>query len=89
MNFTNFTNFYKLYKLFKLYELTIKMKKILFIRHGKAEDQNTDITDFERSLTTKGKKELHTVAARLQEKQASIGLFYYKALLSGLLRQHL
>ena len=30
-------------------------KKILFIRHGKAETINPDITDFERSLTTKGK----------------------------------
>ena len=51
------------------------MKKIIFIRHGKAEDQNHDLSDFERSLTTKGKKEIHNVAMRLHEKQPSIDLF--------------
>jgi phosphohistidine phosphatase len=51
------------------------MKKIIFIRHGKAEDQNADITDFERSLTTKGKKELHNIASKLLARQTSIDLF--------------
>jgi phosphohistidine phosphatase len=51
------------------------MKKIIFIRHGKAEDLNPDISDFERSLTTKGKKELHYIALKLHEKQPSIDLF--------------
>ena len=31
------------------------MKKIIFVRHGRAEDQSPEITDFERSLTIKGK----------------------------------
>jgi phosphohistidine phosphatase len=51
------------------------MKKIIFIRHGKAEDQNTDISDFERALTTKGKKEVHNIALKLREKQSQIDLF--------------
>jgi phosphohistidine phosphatase len=51
------------------------MKRVIFIRHGKAEDQNSDISDFERSLTSKGKKELHDTALKLHEKQPSIDLF--------------
>jgi phosphohistidine phosphatase len=51
------------------------MKRIIFIRHGKAEDLNSDISDFERSLTTKGKRELHDIALKLHEKQPSIDLF--------------
>ena len=51
------------------------MKKLIFIRHGKAEEQNTDISDFERSLTTKGKKEVHNIALKLRVKQPSIDLF--------------
>jgi phosphohistidine phosphatase len=51
------------------------MKKLIFIRHGRAEEQNADISDFERSLTTKGKKEVHNVALKLHEKQFSIDLF--------------
>ena len=51
------------------------MKKLIFIRHGKAEEQNADISDFERSLTTKGKKELHRMGLMLHEKQPSIDLF--------------
>lgn len=51
------------------------MKKLIFIRHGKAEEQNSDISDFERSLTTKGKRELHKVAAILHEREPSINLF--------------
>jgi phosphohistidine phosphatase len=53
----------------------MEMKKIIFIRHGKAEEQNSDISDFERSLTTKGKKEVHNVALKLREKQPNIDLF--------------
>ena len=34
-----------------------KMKKLIFIRHGKAEDQAADISDFERSLTLRGKSQ--------------------------------
>jgi len=31
------------------------MKKLIFVRHGKAEDPSSGISDFERSLTLKGK----------------------------------
>lgn len=49
------------------------MKKILFIRHAKAEDQSPDITDFERSLTLKGKNVSKLMAKKLKEKEKSIG----------------
>ena len=31
------------------------MKKLIFVRHGKAEDDSPEISDFERSLVSKGK----------------------------------
>jgi phosphohistidine phosphatase SixA len=31
------------------------MKRLIFVRHGKAEDGSPEISDFERSLTLKGK----------------------------------
>lgn len=31
------------------------MKKLIFVRHGKAEDPSSGISDYERSLTLKGK----------------------------------
>ena len=38
--------------------VTGQMKKIILIRHGKAESRAPDITDFERSLTVKGQVNL-------------------------------
>jgi phosphohistidine phosphatase len=40
-------------------------KKLIFIRHSKAEDQPAGIPDFERSLTTKGKQNSKLMAQLL------------------------
>jgi phosphohistidine phosphatase len=50
------------------------MKKLIFIRHGKAEDLTPEISDFERSLTIKGKMISKMVAHKLKEKDDSPGL---------------
>lgn len=50
------------------------MKKIIFIRHGRAEDHSPDIPDFERSLTGKGKDITRLMARKLKEKEKDIGL---------------
>jgi phosphohistidine phosphatase len=50
------------------------MKKILFIRHAKAEEMTADISDFERSLTEKGKIISKVMAQRLKEKEVSLGV---------------
>jgi len=50
------------------------MKKLIFIRHGRAEDQTHDISDFERSLTTKGKVVANYMAESLLKKDDSKGL---------------
>lgn len=50
------------------------MKKLIFVRHSKAEDPSADISDFERSLTTKGKTLASTMALRLREKEKSAGV---------------
>ena len=49
------------------------MKKLIFIRHSKAEDASFDFSDFERSLTSKGKYVANAMALRLKEKEQSIG----------------
>jgi phosphohistidine phosphatase len=49
------------------------MKKIIFVRHGRAEDQVSGISDFERSLTVKGKIISRQMARRLREKEPDIG----------------
>jgi phosphohistidine phosphatase len=51
------------------------MKKIIFIRHGRAEDQASGISDFERSLTLKGKIISKQMAERFKEKESNPGLF--------------
>ena len=51
------------------------MKKIIFIRHGKAEDPAPKISDFERSLTVKGKIISKKMAIRLKDKEINPGLF--------------
>jgi phosphohistidine phosphatase len=50
------------------------MKKIVFVRHGRAEDQDPDISDFERSLTVKGKAISNIMAGRYKEKEKDPGL---------------
>jgi phosphohistidine phosphatase len=50
------------------------MKRLIFIRHGKAEDDSHEISDFERSLTLKGKVVSRLMARKLVEKEKSPGL---------------
>jgi phosphohistidine phosphatase len=51
------------------------MKKLIFVRHGKAEDASHGISDFERSLTLKGKIIARTMARKLGETEKSPGIF--------------
>jgi len=51
------------------------MKKLIFIRHARAEEQQSGITDFERSLTCKGKVTSREMARRFKEKENDPGLF--------------
>lgn len=50
------------------------MKKIVFVRHGRAEDSESEITDYERSLTIKGKAISRMMAHRFKEKENNPGL---------------
>lgn len=50
------------------------MKKLIFIRHGRAEDPSSEITDFERSLTIKGKLISKQMAQRFRAKEENPGL---------------
>lgn len=50
------------------------MKKLIFVRHGKAEDESPEISDFERSLTLKGKLISRLVAHKLKIKEKSPGV---------------
>jgi phosphohistidine phosphatase len=50
------------------------MKNLIFIRHAKAEEGNSSISDFERSLTTKGKVTSLLMAGRLKEKNSFTGI---------------
>lgn len=47
------------------------MKKIILVRHGKAEDPASGITDYERSLTIKGKIISRLMARKLRETEKS------------------
>ncbi len=51
------------------------MKKIIFIRHGKAEDPLQKISDFERSLTYKGKILSKKMAEIFKDKENDPGIF--------------
>lgn len=51
------------------------MKKLIFVRHAKAEDESNGISDFERSLTLKGKIISRTMARKLGETEKSPGIF--------------
>jgi phosphohistidine phosphatase len=48
-------------------------RRIIFIRHARAENQVPDITDFERSLTTRGKRESLLMARILKSKEKDPG----------------
>ncbi|MBA4321391.1 MAG: hypothetical protein C0408_01100 [Odoribacter sp.] len=50
------------------------MKKIIFVRHGKAEDPAPEFSDFERSLTNKGKTVSRQIALKLKEKETDLGI---------------
>ena len=50
------------------------MKKLIFVRHSKAEEPVPEISDFERSLTVKGKILSNVMALRLKEKVNSAGV---------------
>lgn len=50
------------------------MKKLIFIRHGRAEDPAPEITDFERSLTLKGKVISKQMAQRFRGKENNPGI---------------
>jgi phosphohistidine phosphatase len=43
------------------------MKRLIFVRHGRAEDDSPEISDFERSLTLKGKVISRLMARKLVE----------------------
>lgn len=49
-------------------------KRLIFVRHGKAEDLVPEISDFERSLTTKGKHESRLMARILKSNEKNPGL---------------
>ena len=50
------------------------MKRLILVRHGKAEEEASGISDFERSLTLRGKIISRLMARRLSEKEESIGV---------------
>lgn len=50
------------------------MKRIIFMRHGKAEDPLDGISDLERSLTLKGKVVSRQMAQKLKEKLKDPGM---------------
>ncbi len=45
------------------------MKKLIFVRHGKAEDPSPEFSDFQRSLTPKGKSIARLMAQKFLEKE--------------------
>jgi len=45
------------------------MKKIIFVRHGRAEEPSSMVSDFERSLTAKGKHISEQMAEKLNERE--------------------
>lgn len=50
-------------------KIIIQMKKIIFVRHGRAEETSSMISDFERSLTNKGKNISEQMALKLKERE--------------------
>jgi len=49
------------------------MKRIIFIRHAKAEELTPEKLDFERSLTLKGKEVSHLMSKYLRRNNESLG----------------
>jgi phosphohistidine phosphatase len=50
------------------------MKRVIFMRHGKAEDGSLSSVDLERSLTSKGKDVSRLMARKLKEKVPDAGV---------------
>jgi phosphohistidine phosphatase len=50
-----------------------RKRRLIFIRHGRAEEQIPEITDFERSLTNRGKRESQLMARILKSKEKDPG----------------
>lgn len=50
------------------------MKKLIFVRHGRAEEPVSSVSDFERSLTTRGKIVSEQMAVTLKGKEKSPGI---------------
>jgi len=48
------------------------MKTIIFIRHGKAENQSESGKDFDRKLSNKGRKQANVIGHLLKEKEVKI-----------------
>jgi len=65
------------------------MKKLIFVRHSKAEEPTSEISDFERSLTLKGKSVANIMALKLKEKEKSLGVILsspaFRAIETGLI----
>lgn len=49
-------------------------RRLIFIRHARAEEQVPEMTDFERSLTNRGKRESRLMARILKSKEKDPGL---------------
>jgi phosphohistidine phosphatase len=50
------------------------MKKLIFVRHGRAEEPAQEISDLERSLTLKGKNISKLMARKLKELESTPGI---------------
>jgi len=51
-----------------------KMKKLIFVRHGRAEESSPLLSDFERSLTMKGKTVTQIMALKMKDKEKDLGV---------------
>jgi phosphohistidine phosphatase len=51
------------------------MKKLIFVRHGRAEEPTSTLPDFERSLTPKGKNISLQMAVSLKEREKNPGVY--------------
>lgn len=50
------------------------MKKLIFVRHAKAEEEVAGLSDFERALTSSGKRTSRHMAELVKEREPSPGL---------------
>lgn len=51
-------------------------RRLIFIRHARAEDQSSEVSDFERSLTDRGKRESRLMARILKSKEKDPGIMF-------------